>query len=106
MFKGRKCSKRCKNSLSILLRQKSAAKLATCYCDGTEDFSCHNIRDNTDKLCFGKNKTETETVNNEVDTGGGRDMGWDTMLAVLYLVVTYLVTDLGTVVRTSVETVR
>ena len=58
MFSGRKCSKRCKNSLSILLKQESAGKLATCYCDGTEDFDCKQIRDNTDSLCFEKKKNE------------------------------------------------
>ena len=66
MFRGEKCSKRCKNSLDILLRQKAAAKLSTCYCDGTEDFECINIRRNTDVLCFGK-KPDTDFMDNEID---------------------------------------
>ena len=66
MFRGQKCSKRCKNSLDILLRQKAAAKLSTCYCEGTEDFDCINIRRNTDVLCFGK-KPDTDFEDNEID---------------------------------------
>ena len=66
MFRGEKCSKRCKNSLDILLRQKAAAKLSTCYCDGTEDFECINIRRNTDVLCFGK-KPDADLMDNEID---------------------------------------
>ena len=66
MFRGQKCSKRCKNSLDILLRQKAAAKLSTCYCEGTEDFECINIRRNTDVLCFGK-KPDTDFMDNEID---------------------------------------
>ena len=66
MFRGQKCSKRCKNSLDILLRQRAAAKLSTCYCEGTEDFDCINIRRNTDVLCFGK-KPDTDFEDNEID---------------------------------------
>ena len=66
MFRGEKCSKRCKNSLDILLRQKAAAKLSTCYCEGTEDFDCITIRRNTDVLCFGK-KPDTDFEDNEID---------------------------------------
>jgi len=66
MFRGEKCSKRCKNSLDILLRQKAAAKLATCYCEGNEEFECINIRRNTDVLCFGK-KDPSEEMDNEID---------------------------------------
>merc|ERR1712039_301591 len=61
MFKGRKCSKKCKNSLDIMLRQKSAAKLTTCYCEGTEDYDCSAVRLHTDVLCFGK-KVVAEVV--------------------------------------------
>ena len=67
MFTGKKCSRRCKNSLDIMLRQKSAAKLATCYCEGTEDFECINIRRNTDVLCFGKNEV-VEVIENTVES--------------------------------------
>jgi len=66
MFIGKKCSRRCKNSLDIMLKQKSAAKLVTCYCDGSEDFECLDIRRNTDVLCFGK-KEVVEVVENSVE---------------------------------------
>ena len=112
MFSGRKCSKRCKNSLSILLKQESAGKLATCYCDGTEDFPCQQIRDNTDTLCFGKVKNKPKEVEetNEIDTGGGtRSSGaghatrWDTLVAIVSLLVTWIVTDMGHSVRASLR---
>ncbi|XP_075217513.1 growth arrest-specific protein 1-like [Lycorma delicatula] len=54
MFDGRKCSYRCKNSISILRRQQKAAKLDTCWCDGREDYDCPRIRTNMAKLCFHK----------------------------------------------------
>ena len=65
MFRGEKCSRRCKNSLDILLRQKAAAKLASCYCDGSEDFECLKIRKNTDVLCFGKK--DPDIIDNSID---------------------------------------
>ncbi|RWS23899.1 growth arrest-specific protein 1-like protein [Leptotrombidium deliense] len=52
LFYGRRCTARCNNSLSILNRQQKAAKLRTCYCDGSEDFPCQVIKENTEKLCF------------------------------------------------------
>ena len=67
MFKGRKCGKRCKNSLDIMLRQHAAAKLSTCYCEGSEDFDCAAVRLHTDVLCFGKKVVAEEVENNEVD---------------------------------------
>ena len=66
MFRGEKCSRRCKNSLDIMLRQPAAAKLATCYCEGNEDFECINIRSNTDVLCFGK-KDPQDIIDNSID---------------------------------------
>ncbi|GBM30996.1 Growth arrest-specific protein 1 [Araneus ventricosus] len=53
MFHGRKCTPRCNNSLAILDRQEKASKLKDCYCDGSEDFPCLNIKRNTQKLCYG-----------------------------------------------------
>ena len=54
MFQGRKCTKRCSNSISILTRQEKAAKLNTCQCDGYEDYDCRGIHRNMNVLCFGK----------------------------------------------------
>ncbi|CAH0552205.1 unnamed protein product [Brassicogethes aeneus] len=56
MFNGKKCTPRCNNSINILTRQEKAAKLTTCKCDGHEDYDCHGIRRNMDKLCFHKHK--------------------------------------------------
>ncbi len=63
MFRGHHCSKRCMNSISILRRQQTAAKLEQCYCDGTENFACQAVKDNMQRLCFAQDKEE----NNEVD---------------------------------------
>lgn len=54
MFHGHKCTRRCNNSLDILGRQEKAAKLHDCYCDGSEDFPCIRIKQNTQRLCLGK----------------------------------------------------
>jgi len=67
MFKGRKCSRKCKNSLDIMLRQEAAAKLSSCTCEGTEDFDCAAVRLYTDVLCFGKKIIVEEVETNEVD---------------------------------------
>lgn len=107
MFRGEKCSKRCKNSLDILLRQKAAAKLSTCYCDGTEDFECINIRRNTDVLCFGK-KPDTDFIDNEIDVeekplktnGSWRNKG--TALIILSFLTTFAMAEMGSSVRVGV----
>lgn len=52
MFRGHKCTHRCKNSISILRRQEKAAKLDSCWCDGREDYDCPAIRSNMARLCF------------------------------------------------------
>ncbi|XP_015515018.1 growth arrest-specific protein 1 [Neodiprion lecontei] len=54
MFRGKKCTKRCRNSINILRRQDKAAKLITCVCDGAEDYDCTGIHRNMNWLCFGK----------------------------------------------------
>jgi len=65
MFKGRKCTKKCHNSISILRRQKAARKLETCYCDGTEDFKCNLIKSNMEALCF--RRPEEDILSNEIE---------------------------------------
>jgi hypothetical protein len=64
MFRGRKCSQRCKNSLSILRRQEKAAKLRLCECEANEQidsFQCSDIKQNMEELCF-EPETEQETT--------------------------------------------
>ncbi|XP_031831468.1 growth arrest-specific protein 1 isoform X2 [Nomia melanderi] len=65
MFQGRKCTKRCKNSIDILTRQEKAAKLNTCQCDGFEDYDCREIHRNMNLLCFGKIHHGYHNVNTE-----------------------------------------
>ncbi|RZF44178.1 hypothetical protein LSTR_LSTR003818 [Laodelphax striatellus] len=67
MFEGRKCSYRCKNSISILRRQQKAAKLDTCLCDGQdkEKHECRKIRTNMDKLCFRRTHHHNATSSTE-----------------------------------------
>ena len=52
------------NSINILKRQKAASKLQNCYCDGTEEFACHDIKTNMENLCFAEEET------NEIDIDG------------------------------------
>ncbi|CAB3364396.1 Hypothetical predicted protein [Cloeon dipterum] len=49
---GKKCSERCNNSLSILMRQEMASKLQNCACDGSENYDCHTVRANIAHLCL------------------------------------------------------
>jgi len=107
MFMGKKCSRRCKNSLDIMLRQKSAAKLATCYCEGTEDFECINIRRNTDVLCFGK-KEVVEMVENTVEietktSGATKDRSL--VLVILSFLATCFLTELGSAMNLMLHSV-
>ncbi len=67
MFRGRRCTKRCLNSISILRRQRASAKLESCKCEGSEDFDCAVVKSNMDRLCFGKGEGDS---NNEVEDGG------------------------------------
>ncbi|CAH2984554.1 unnamed protein product [Chilo suppressalis] len=62
MFKGRKCSNRCRNSIEILMKQEKAAPLTACQCDGMEDYDCPRMQSNLDRLCFRK-PHETHTKN-------------------------------------------
>ena len=108
MFKGIKCSRRCKNSLDILLRQKAAAKLSTCYCEGTEDFECVNIRRNTDVLCFGKKDPQLEDIeDNSVGgdqkprtSGAWRDKSLS--LVIISVLASWSLADIGRVLRSVV----
>jgi len=105
MFMGKKCSKRCKNSLDIMLRQESANKLATCYCEGTEDFECINIRRNTDVLCFGK-KEVVEIIENTVEiktSGAAKDRSQ--VLVIFSFLATCLLTDLGAAMNMVIHSV-
>jgi len=90
-----------------VLRQKSAAKLATCYCDGTEDFECINIRRNTDVLCFGK-KEVVEVLDNSVESkpktsGAGKDRSL--ILVIFSFLATCLVAEMGAAVNTVLHSV-
>lgn len=61
MFKGKKCTDRCLNSINILQRQKAASKLQSCFCTGDEDFDCLAIKTNMEQLCFSEsNEIETQ----------------------------------------------
>ncbi|TRY67767.1 hypothetical protein TCAL_05161 [Tigriopus californicus] len=84
MFKGRRCTERCKNSVSILSRQGQAAKLSQCECRANEtidEFQCSVVQENMSRLCFDRKEVEREelgngegksgTVTNVVVEGGG-----------------------------------
>ncbi|XP_022913096.1 growth arrest-specific protein 1-like [Onthophagus taurus] len=66
MFTGRKCTKRCKNSLYILQRQIKAQKLKNCVCDGPNIMECLRAQHNREKLCIRKpNKPKGNNGNKE-----------------------------------------
>lgn len=80
MFHGKKCTSRCNNSISILMRQEKAKKLTNCRCDGTEEYDCRAIQKNMEKLCFRKHKkphhgfkNESTPVHHGVRNNGHRD---------------------------------
>lgn len=88
MFRGRKCTKRCKNSINILKRQKAASKLENCICDGTENYKCQKIKDNMDQLCF---KDPDPILTNEIEgssqkSGSGKIHGLQRLVIVLCVI--------------------
>ena len=91
MFKGRKCTDRCMNSISILKRQPTASKLETCYCDGTEDFDCVNIKTNMERLCFKEDNMIPNEIN--VDEKSSKSgAGWTAKIERFLIVFTILST--------------
>ncbi|XP_026763182.1 growth arrest-specific protein 1-like [Galleria mellonella] len=52
MYEGRKCSRKCRNSIGILRKQKKAAALSTCQCNGDENYDCKKMQNNFARLCF------------------------------------------------------
>ena len=83
------------------MRQESAGKLASCFCDGTEEFKCKEIRENTDSLCFEKD------VNNTIDekevNESSEVMKTSSLLVVISLVCSVLNTSLEESFRTLFE---
>ncbi|XP_041984476.1 growth arrest-specific protein 1-like [Aricia agestis] len=61
VYRGRKCSYKCRNSIEILRKQEKAAALTVCRCDGNEDYDCPRMQDNLARLCFHKHKNHTKT---------------------------------------------
>ena len=85
------------------MRQDSAGKLATCFCDGTEEFKCKEIRENTDSLCFEKKKDVNNTIGEEELNASTGVMKKSSLLVVMSLVCSVLNTSLGESVRTLFE---
>lgn len=54
VYRGRKCSNKCRNSIQILRKQEKAAALTACRCDGNEDYDCPRMQNNLARLCFHK----------------------------------------------------
>lgn len=61
MFRGRKCSNKCLNSIEILRKQEKAAALTACQCDGNEDYDCARMQNNLARLCFHKHRNHTKS---------------------------------------------
>ena len=86
MFRGKKCSDRCQNSIDILQRQTAANKLKTCYCEGNEEFDCIGIKANMEKLCF----ENDNTIDDRDKSSGDKCLSkmWNVMLV---LTISYFV---------------
>ena len=82
------------------MRQESAGKLATCFCDGTEEFKCKEIRENTDSLCCEKDKYVNNTIGEEEVNESTGMMKKSSLLVVISLICSVLNTSLGESVRT------
>lgn len=90
MFKGKTCSPRCKNSLNILKRQAAASKFEQCYCDGTENFDCVNIKRNTEELCEREiNEIDDVKIDNK---SGSTSSAWIAKAERILLIVTIFAT--------------
>lgn len=64
VYRGRKCSNKCLNSIEILRKQEKAAALTVCRCDGNEDYDCPRMQNNLARLCFHKH-LKNHTKNHE-----------------------------------------
>jgi len=107
MFRGSRCSKRCRNSLDILMRQKAADKLTNCYCDGTEEFECENIRENTNTLCLEKNKdTGNVTIAGDDEQESKGMMNTSSLLVIVSMLCSVLNTSLGESVLAFIQTLK
>ena len=85
------------------MRQSSAGKLATCWCDGTEEFQCQEIRDNTDSLCFYRDRDVEDAISdNEVKESRGM-MKNSSLLVVISMLCSVVNTSLGESVRTMIQ---
>ncbi|KPJ03417.1 Growth arrest-specific protein 1 [Papilio xuthus] len=84
MYRGRKCSNRCLNSIKILKKQEKAAALTECRCDGDEDFDCPRMQSNLARLCFHKHqKNHTSThkkAPHETNTSTATSLQFSTFL--------------------------
>ena len=76
------------------MRQESAEKLASSFCDGTEEFKCKEIRENTDSLCFEKEKDVNNTIGEEEVNESTGVMKKSSLLVVISLICSVLNTSL------------
>lgn len=63
MYRGRKCSHKCLNSIEILRKQDKAAALIGCHCDGNEEYDCPRMHNNLARLCFHKKLDNDDKIN-------------------------------------------
>lgn len=52
MYEGRKCSRKCRNSIRILKKLDKASSLIACKCDGNEEYDCPKMQSNFARLCL------------------------------------------------------
>ncbi|XP_046346766.1 growth arrest-specific protein 1-like [Haliotis rufescens] len=87
LMNGESCSARCNNSLDILYRQTSSKMLQSCECDGTEDYNCQTLKDNTERLCFNRQPRVAYTVSGKSEVTSSGSNSFKTNSGILLLVV-------------------
>ena len=91
MFRGRRCTDRCRNSIRILKRQSAAAKLESCRCTGDERYDCDGIKNNMERLCYGRPEESNEIDDERQKSGGGFRLYVEKLLLLLCLFVNAVV---------------
>jgi len=75
---------------SILRRQEAASKLETCYCDGTENFECHAMKSNMERLCFNPDIYENEINTDEPKKSSSLRAKLEKILLIFSFIVTII----------------
>ena len=70
-FVGKECTKRCNDSLAILMRHRVGVNVRDCSCDQSDSSydKCRTEQNNLQKLCYGTDVTNSSMVSSAVSNG-------------------------------------